>query len=82
MKKVEENTGGIMSKTTEWMLRVAALLLSVYVVFSVSRSTVVDLVNKSLMIRSLSDKLQFCQVQLLDVKREKSNVSKKEADAK
>ncbi len=81
MKKVEEKTGGFMSKTTEYMLRVAALLLSVYVVFSVSRSTVVDLVNKSLMIRNLSDRLESCQVRLLDA-RERKIMSKKEADVK
>lgn len=82
MKKVEENTGGFMSKTTEYMLRIAALLLSVYVVFSVSRSTVVDLVNKSLLIRNLSDRLQSCQVQLVGAKERKNMVPKKEADVK
>ncbi len=82
MKKVEENTGGSMSKNTEWILRIAALLLSVYVVFSVSRSTVVDLVNKSLLIRNLSDRLQSCQVQLIKDKERKTTVPKKDVDVK
>lgn len=82
MKKVEEKTGGFMSKTTEYMLRIAALLLSVYVVFSVSRSTVVDLVNKSLLIRNLSDRLQSCQIQLVNAKERKITVPKKEVDVK
>jgi len=82
MKKVEVNTGGNMSKTTEYMLRVAALLLSVFVVFSVSRSTVVDLVNKSLQIRDLSGRLRSCQVQLVKVNTKQLESPKKEVDAK
>ncbi len=82
MKKVE--TGKFIHKNTEWLLRFAALLLSVYVVFSLSRSTVVDLVNKSFRIRELTNGLQVCEVELVKarVKSEKSKSEKKEADVK